>query len=194
MTIDQRASRVGADEVPDLLALLAGVPTERGFERTVGDEAQALLADPEAVVEAIARVTGTGRWWVGVGIGAVEEPVPATVRAARGPALYLAREAVERAARETAGLALAVPESAAEAGTDAETALQALGHLLAERTDAGREAVATLARHRTQRAAAAELGISAQAVSERLALARPGDEARLRTLAVRLLRRAHAEV
>ena len=41
-----------------------------------------------------------------IGVGDVETPLPTSVRAARGPALYAARTAVERAARCPAGVAL----------------------------------------------------------------------------------------
>ena len=47
-----------------------------------------------------------------------------------------------------------------------------------------------LERHATQRAAAQELGITPQAMSARLQVARRDDEQRLRHLAVRLLVRA----
>ena len=191
MTIDQRGSRGGGDDVPDLLDALADVETTRAFERTVGDEVQALLADPEQVVEVTARVAATQRWWIGVGLGDVDEPLPESVRAARGPALFAAREAVERADRSTAGVAASAGSDRDGAlVTDVETVLQTLAHLVADRSSEGRAAVEATRRHRTQREAALDLGITPQAISARLQVARVGDEERLRSLAVRLLERA----
>lgn len=191
MTIDQRDSRGGGDDVPELLEALADVDTVRAFERTVGDEVQALLADPAPVVEVTVRVAATGRWWIGVGVGDVDEPLPTSVRAARGPALFAAREAVERAGRATAGVAAAAGADRDDADVlDVETVLQALGHLVADRSPEGRAAVEAVRRHGTQREAAAHLGVTPQAVSARLQVARIGDEDRLRALAVRLLARA----
>jgi hypothetical protein len=165
LTLDQRRSRQAADAVPDLLRALDATPTVRGFERTVGDEVQALVDDPVAAVDVVVLVARTQRWWIGIGVGDVETPVPTSVRAARGPALYAARTAVERAARCPAGVALDV-------GTGRD------------------EEVDVLERHATQRAAAQELGITPQAMSARLQVARRDDEQRLRHLAARLLVRA----
>lgn len=195
LTIDQRGSRRSADAVPDLLQSLDAVPTVRGFERTVGDEVQALVADERVAVDVVVQVARTQAWWVGVGVGAVDEPLPDSVRAARGPALFAAREAVERADRATAGVALEVGEGGdREAGVDAETVLQLLGRLVADRSEAGQQAVDVLRRHTTQKAAAAELAITPQAMSARLRVARRDDEERLVALAARLLARAAADV
>ena len=43
LTIDQRGSRRQADRVGQLLGSVAGVPVVRAFERTAGDEVQAVL-------------------------------------------------------------------------------------------------------------------------------------------------------
>ncbi|MCO7239550.1 hypothetical protein, partial [Aeromicrobium sp. CnD17-E] len=135
LTLDQRRSRQAADAVPDLLRMVDATPTVRGFERTVGDEVQALVDDPVVAVDVVALVARTQRWWVGVGVGDVETPLPTSVRAARGPALYAARTAVERAARCPAGVALDVGAGREEeAGVDAETVLQVLARLVADRS------------------------------------------------------------
>ncbi len=191
LTLDQRRSRQAADAVPGLLRTVAGTPTVRGFERTVGDEVQALVDDPVCAVDVVVLVARTQRWWIGVGVGDVERPLPTSVRAARGPALYAARTAVERASRCTAGVALDVGVGRDEsAGVDAETTLQVLARLVADRSEDGQQAVDVLERHATQRTAAQELGITPQAMSARLQVARRDDEQRLRHLAARLLARA----
>jgi hypothetical protein len=191
VTIDQRGSRRADDGVPELLEVLAPADTVRDFERTVGDEVQALLTSPEAVADVVALVARGQGWWIGVGVGDVDRPVPASVRAARGPALFAARTAVERADRCTAGVAVDAGQGRSpEDALDAETALQTLARLVADRSVEGHEAVDVARRHRTQRAAAQSLGISPQALSARLQVARRDDEERLRSLAVRLLARA----
>ncbi len=193
LTIDQRGSRLSDDGVPGLLDLLAGAETVRAFERTVGDEVQGLVSVPDVAVEVVTQVARTGRWWIGVGVGDVDSPTPPSVRAARGPALFAARIAVERAARCTAGVALEAGEGRdAQDALDAETVLQVLGRLVVDRSPDGQEAVDEVRRHATQRAAAEQLGITPQAMSARLQVARRDDEDRLRALAVRLLARADA--
>lgn len=193
LTIDQRGSRLSDDGVPELLDLLAGTETVRAFERTVGDEVQGLVAAPDVAVEVVTKVARTGRWWIGVGVGEVESPTPSSVRAARGPALFAARVAVERAARCTAGVALEAGEGRdPRDAVDAETVLQVLGRVVADRSAEGQEAVDLVRRLDTQRAAAEQVGITPQAMSARLQAAHRDDEDRLRALAVRLLARADA--
>lgn len=191
LTIDQRGSRQGGDDVPALLEALALVTTVRGFERTVGDEVQGLVGDPAEAVDVVVSVAATQRWWIGLGVGEVDEPVPTSVRAARGPALFAARVAVERAGAETAGVALAAGDGRdPHEVRDAETVLQQLARLVADRSSEGHAAIEAARRHGTQRAAAEELGITPQAMSLRLRAARREDEDRLRDVAVRLLVRA----
>ncbi|TNC35411.1 hypothetical protein [Mumia zhuanghuii] len=187
MTLDQRDSRRGRDAVPELLEALADlVEPVRPFERTAGDEVQGLLDSPEDVVKIVVHALRDGRWWIGVGVGEVEGPLPETTRAGRGPAYVRARTAVERAKAEPQPLAVRAEE--AEAADDAETALWLLASLLGRRTDAGWEAVDAMeAADVTQRDAAAALGISAQAMSRRLAVAGWTEERRGRTLAAHLL-------
>src|SRR5689334_19592670 len=97
LTVDQRDSSDHPDAVPALLRDLAGVPVLRAFQRTAGDEVQAVLDDPAAVVEAVGRLLRDGHWWVGLGIGPVDVPLPEETRAGGGPAFVHAREAVTRA-------------------------------------------------------------------------------------------------
>ncbi len=103
MTIDQRGSRRVGDRVEVLLAALADVVAAWGegvvrpFERTVGDEVQAVLDDPDLTLDVALRVLRLGGWTVGIGVGAVDEPLPASARAGSGEAFVLARTAVERA-------------------------------------------------------------------------------------------------
>ncbi len=97
MTIDQRKSRERTDEVPGLLDILARVETQRGFERTIGDEVQGVLDSPEQVTLAVRLLAARTGWHIGIGIGPVDTPLPASTAEGRGEAFYAARRAVEAA-------------------------------------------------------------------------------------------------
>ena len=60
LTVDQRGSRHAPDRVGDLLAALADVPTLLSFERTAGDEVQAVVTDPAHVPALVERVLRPG--------------------------------------------------------------------------------------------------------------------------------------
>jgi hypothetical protein len=182
ITIDQRRSRENEDGVPGLLAALREYTLVREFERTAGDEVQGLSDDPAVVVDVIRFVVATQDWWVGLGVGDVDEPIPRSVRASRGPALIAARAAVERSSSTPVGLAVEGPDT-----RHAETALHALARVVTDRTSAGAQAVAAMSSGRTQADVARDLGISPQALSRRLQVARWAEEQRLRDLAIHLL-------
>jgi hypothetical protein len=185
MTIDQRRSSSEDDAVPDALELLAAEPTIRPFERTAGDEIQGLLDDPDAVLSIALALARTQRWSIGIGIGDVETPLAESVRASRGVAFVAARAAVERAKSSPVHVAVE-----GEGVTHAETALLLLLNLVARRSEAGWQAIDAMATSSTQVAAAATLGISAQAMNRRLRVAGYAEEQRGRQLVVHLLREA----
>jgi hypothetical protein len=189
LTVDQRSSRSGADRVPEALDLLNSSPgAVLPFERTAGDEVQGVLGDPGAAVDAVARLVRLGGWSIGLGAGPVQTPLPDSTRAASGPAFLFARRAVEAAKQRPARLAVrgAVP---ADAG-DAQAVLTALAVLLGRRSEPAWEAIALVEAGHTQAQAAAELGISRQAVGQRLAAGLWDLERELRPTAARLLARA----
>lgn len=199
VTIDQVGSRVVGDRVEELLVLLAGLGgaasrPDRAFERTVGDEVQGAFTDPSAVVDVVMAVLRAGRWSVGIGCGRVDEPMPTSVRAAQGPAFVHAREAVEAAKSRTRAVPLAVRGDDATAAADAEAVLALLGALRDRRTPAGWQAVDTVTANpgATQEALAAALGITQQAVSQRLRTALWSEELAARSAAARLLGRSAA--
>lgn len=169
LTIDQHRSRTGDDLVPSLLDALRSVPTALPFERTVGDEVQGLLDDPEAVLAALLIVFRDGRWSTGVGIGAVETPLPRSVRAARGQALLDARAAVERAKGAGEVRVAVTSASDPDGAADVEAVAALLGTLSARRTARQWETIDAVASAPTQRAAAEALGVSPQSVSQALA-------------------------
>jgi len=191
LTADQRASRRGPDRVEPLLRELAAVEDlVRPFERTAGDEVQGVVADPGLVVDLVLRLARTGQWSVGVGAGAVREPLPTSTRAGAGPAFEHARDAVERAKRSAPHVAVSGDDPPAAA--HAEAVLRLLADIVQRRTDLGWAVVDRLADGRTQTDLAAELGITKQAVSQRAQAAGWPHERAVRPVATALLDRAQA--
>lgn len=166
LTIDQRNSTNEPDRVPSLLAYLDGVPTAVPFERSVGDEIQGILVSGEDVVEATMRCLRAGGWYVGIGIGTVELPLPATPREGRGSAFVTARTAVERAKKTGDRAPLAV--EGADGAADAEGVLSLIGRFVMHRTDAEWRILDLLEPQQrgSQSAVARTLDISPQAVSK----------------------------
>ncbi|MFD9667478.1 hypothetical protein ACFWAY_38730 [Rhodococcus sp. NPDC059968] len=188
LTVDQRGSRRDVDRVAQLLTEFAGRDLARPFQRTAGDEVQAVVADPATVVDLALDLVGREHWSIGIGAGPVEEPLPAETRAGRGPAFESARVAVERAKNAAGRVAVEGPDPGG--ATDADTALTLVAVLVARRTEEGREAVEQMRHGSTQTEAARALGISKQAVSQRLSTAGWHVETAGRRLAERLLRKA----
>ena len=169
LTADQRSSRTDVDRVPDLLRRYADLPAVRGFDRTAGDEVEAVFDDPERAAAVAVELAASGFWSVGLGVADVETPLPSAARAGRGPAFIAAREAVEAAKNRRVPLQVVGPSPWC---VHAQTAAALLVDLLTERTEAGREAVALVADGLTQAQAAKKLAITPQAVSLRLRTAR----------------------
>jgi hypothetical protein len=188
LTIDQRGSRRGSDRVPGALSALTGVPTLLRFERTAGDEFQGVLDDPAVVVGVVRRLVRDGGWSIGVGAGPVHVPLPRSTRAGSGPAFIAARTAVEAAKRRP--VRVAVRGAAAEPAADAQAVLTALAALVERRSDQAWEAIDRVEAGRTQAQAATELGITRQAVGQRLAAGLWEVERDLGPAAARLLSRA----
>jgi len=162
----------------------------RAFERTVGDEVQAVLDAAELAVEVALQLLRTKAWSVGIGVGEVDEPLPESVRAGSGTAFVLARAAVERAKSRTRPVPLAVEGGAGDLARDAESVLTLLGALVTRRSPAGWaviDAFGALGPEATQEAVAKHLGVSQQAVSQRLRTAMWAEEVAARPVAARLL-------
>lgn len=187
LTVDQRNSRRAQDRVEAVLGWLAARPEVyvRPFERTAGDEVQGILARPDDVVSLVVALVRQDSWSVGVGVGAVNDPLPPSTRAGSGPAFTLAREAVTRAKARPSGLAVAgQSESTAR---HAQTALDLLAAVIARRSDPGWEGVDLAAAGLNQIEIATRLGITKQAVSQRLRAAEWHLEPDARALASHLL-------
>src|SRR3954464_10251127 len=149
LTIDQRGSRRRGDLVPELLthlaasATLGGAPPGlvRPFERTVGDEVQAVLDDPALAVAVALDVLRLGGWSVGLGAGPVDGPLPASARAGSGRAFLHARTAVERAKSRTRPVPVAVDGVVALAARDADAVLTLVAASASRRTASGGDVV-----------------------------------------------------
>lgn len=167
ITVDQRKSRSNPDKVESLLRWLAeDFRALRGFERTAGDEIQGVLDDGLVATEIALAIAATGGWSVGIGVGAVELPLPVQTRAGRGPAFEYARDAVERAKKSAGSIAVSGPDDEAER---IEAELQVISILESRRSELSVEAGMLVDKGLTQYEIATKLGISQQAVSQRLA-------------------------
>lgn len=187
LTVDQRDSRSTPDRIEALLHTLGGQPEAYvlGFERTAGDEVQGVLDDAPRVVDLVLRLVRDGGWSVGVGVGEVKTPLPESTRAGAGPAFTQARDAVTRAKSRPYGVAVSGGEP--DASRRAQAALELLAATVQRRSDRGWEAVDLAAEGLNQIEVAERLGISKQAVSQRLQAADWHVEPDGRELAAHLL-------
>lgn len=194
VTVDQRDSRRSNDQVVGLLERLAqrGESFVREFERTAGDEVQGVLDDPAQTVSLLLELVREGRWSIGVGVGPVREPLPASTRAGQGPAFTLARDAVTRAKHRPTRLA--VRGEAAAPAERAQAALDLVAAVVARRSPPGWEAVELAQQGLTQAEIGERLGITKQAVSQRLRAAEWHLDSPGRALATFLLSEADDRV
>lgn len=189
LTLDQRDSRRSPDlvavELESLNDHFAG-GLRLPFARTAGDEMQALVRDDKTLVDLVLRATRGEQWWVGVGIGDVSKPLGETARDSRGPAFVSARAAVEAAKRAPWGCAVrGEPESLAR---QLENCFAMLVLIRRARTDRGWETVDLAADGFDGTEIGRRLGISKQAVSQRLRAASFAEEQRGREVALALLK------
>ena len=199
LTIDQQGSRTRGDRVPDLLSALGAHPAlqhlgvVRPFERTVGDEVQAVCDSSATTLVLALDVLRWGGWSVGIGAGPVDLPLPASTRAGAGPAFVFAREAVEAAKSRHRAVPVAVRGADPDHAREAESLVVLLAALRNRRTDAGWVVVDAMRAEGTsarQERLADRLGISQQAVSQRLRTALWAEEQAALPLAARLLDQA----
>jgi hypothetical protein len=194
LTVDQRHSRRTTDRVEALLRDLSARQGDlvRAFERTAGDEVQGVVAAPEVVVDLVLLLVRDRAWSVGVGVGAVDDPLPESTRAGSGPAFVAARAAVTAA--KSRSTCLAVGGADQLGARRAQTSLDLVAALLQRRTERGAEAASLARQGLNQLQVAARLGVSKQAVSQRLQAADWYLEAPGRELAAYLLSEADGTV
>ena len=190
LTVDQRESRLTGDAVEVALGLLSRVATLLPFTRTVGDELQGLLDDPASAVDAILLLMRHEQWHIGLGIGTVEQPLPADSRSARGPAFLCARAAVEAAKIDPSHLAVVAAHESDHEATDLQSVWRLTAALQHRRSESGWQAVDLMLAGHTQSQVARQLKISRQAVGQRLQAARWDLEVAIRPTLVRMLARA----
>ncbi|MEY9775927.1 MarR family transcriptional regulator [Arthrobacter sp. MW3 TE3886] len=222
MTIDQRGSTGDIDRVPGLLKGLSALSTAGRFERSVGDEVQGVVERADEVVEIALHALRSGRWYVGIGVGEVDLPLPASPREGSGPAFVAARAAVDRAKGAAAHVPLAVVagrdrrrahaanaaadgangSQAARACANAEAVLRLIGRLVQDRTAAQWKVVDVLrsvrhdthGTHGSQKIAAQKLGITEQSVSRAVLRSGWQEEWAARPAAELLLTLAHDSI
>lgn len=168
LTVDQRESRTGHDAVPELIELLAGIDSHGPFERTAGDEVQGVLRSADGLAPALEVVLRDGRWSIGIGIGAVERPLPRSPRAGRGEAFVAARAAVTTAKNAPWHLRVVGPAPVAR---HLESAVWLWAAVLGRRSDKGWEVADLIDEGLSYEAAGRRLGITQSAVSQRAAAA-----------------------
>lgn len=164
LTVDQRNSRVEPDRVPGTLAALDGIRMLHPLERTVGDEFQGVVDDPAALPRLIETLLREDTWNIGVGFGAIEEPLAESARAGRGAAYLNARDAVTAAKSSPWHLRVCGETPAARA---LETTLWLWAAVLARRTARGWEVADLVDEGLSYEEAGRRLGISQSAVSQR---------------------------
>ncbi|QDZ13548.1 DNA-binding protein [Humibacter ginsenosidimutans] len=171
ITADQVDSRNRADVVAETQASLQtrfGSALVLPVDRNAGDEVQLVTDDARTALDIVLALDRTNDWSIGVGCGAVREPLPDSARAATGPAFFAARDAVQSAKKRQLRFAI---RSGAESEREPASDLEALTDLLltvrGRRSAAGWELYDLLLTGITQREAAERLGISEPAVSSR---------------------------
>jgi hypothetical protein len=191
LTVDQRGSRRGPDRIPGTLATLADLADVADvamllpFERTVGDEFQGLVDDPESLPHILEQLLREDAWNIGIGVGAVDRPLPDHARAGRGPAYLHAREAVTAAKSSPWHLRVVGDDRAAR---HLETTLWLWAAVLARRTTRGWEVADLVAEGLSYDETGRRLGITASAVSQRAQAAGIVEARRARELVADLAR------
>jgi hypothetical protein len=189
LTVDQRGSRSIGDLVPELLNTLNRRPRRVGllrkFERTAGDEVQGVLSEARATVDIIVQLLRADTWHVGLGVGAVDQPLPRSTRAGSGEAFVFAREAVNRAKSSPHHVnVVGANEHSAE---QVESVMWLMASVLRRRSERGWAVADLLAEGLTRREIGVKLGISQSAVTQRAQAAGFAEEQRGRVLAAELL-------
>ncbi|MDH6236654.1 DNA-binding protein [Cryobacterium sp. CG_9.6] len=197
--IDSRNDRDRAGDMIDALRERFGSFFALPADQTAGDEIQVILTDARAALDALLLLHRSGHWSIGLGVGSVRTPLPASTRQAAGAAFISARDAVTRAKKMDAHVAVAAPSSDEASPLDpaagsfsltadqVEALLTMLLLLRQRRSAQGWEAVDLLDRGLNQVDIAATLRISTAAVSQRVKAAHYRLEHTVSPAIVRLL-------
>jgi hypothetical protein len=168
-TVDQIDSRASDDDAVAPILADRTVWRDRGAvlgpDRTAGDEFQLVFDDAANALRTALLLRREGPWSVGIGVGDVRTPFPATTGEARGAGFLTARTAVDAAKRAPHHLAVVGPDPAASAGVGALIGL--LLEVRARRSAEGWEVADLLEQGLSQAAVADRLGVTPQAISLR---------------------------
>ena len=177
LTVDQIGSRTSPDLVGEVGADLRGRfggDLVLGPDRTAGDEFEVVADRPAAALRIALHLLRLRTWSVGLGVGPVDAPLPATAREGAGDAFVLAREAVDRAKRRPHRFALSGGDDGgggAMPGGQVEALVELLLAVRDRRSAEGWEVADLLESEGSQVAVAARLGVTPQAVSLRARVA-----------------------
>lgn len=183
--------RTAADPVPSLLEALDGLDLPLPPERTTGPEVLVLAARAESALEVMLRAAELGPLAIGLGVGAVDRPLPASVREIAGPAVAASAAALAAAAATSqVPLAVRAADSRHEdTAADVEAVLRLVGWMIRARSRGQWETVRALREdpRATQAQLAERLDITQQTVSRAVKTSGWREESAAHPLAVRLL-------
>ncbi len=171
--IDSRSNPSRGRDAVELIERLGADHLALPPDRTSGDEVQALTGDARTALEILLALIRDGHWRVGLGIGAVDTPLPDATRTATGDAFIAARAAIEAAKKRPLGavIEIAAPQGDDAGGVPSPAALQAMLDLLltvrTRRSPEGWEVTDLVDAGLSQGEAAERLGITPQAASKR---------------------------
>ena len=163
----------------EALATLDGVGE---FEVLGVEDIRAVVDSPPALCDTVMALLSDGNWAVGVGVVPGSDDEARTRATATGALGGSARAGVVKVALE--------PSGGTTLAADIAATFALLAHVLGKRTVEGREATSLVRSGLNQNEAAEELGISKQAMSQRLQAAGWQAETAGWRLAVNLLARA----
>jgi len=161
---------------------LSSLPGVAGFEVLGVEDIRSKVADAEAALNLIMALLSDGNWAIGLGIAdgsdnSAPSDASATATAAVGTRAGQVRVIVDR-------------QNTTTEASDIAATFALMSHVLHKRTYEGREATSLVRRGMNQNEAAATLGISKQAMSQRLQAAGwPAEQAGWQ-LALNLITRA----
>ncbi len=170
----------------EALSTMHGVGT---FQVLGEEDICATVDSPEAICDTVMALLSDGSWAAGIGI------LPGSVRTeaeAEAVRRVAATSLARRARSGSVGVRVASPGAGSAAG-DISATFALIGYALSKRTVEGREATSLMRAGMNQNEAAEELGISKQAMSQRLQAAGWQAETAGWQLAVNLIRRAEKE-
>lgn len=174
-----------------MLLTLSGIATFAPFQRSGPSLLVGVPERAEDAVDAMLSALRSNQWLVGVGVGSLYEPVPREAKYLQGTALGYAHTAVERAGHTGERIPLSVVGPDPSLAAEAEAVLRLLGQIVSTRSIAEWAVLDLLTpgARGQQKYVAAELGITAQAVSKAVVRSAWAEEWAARPAAATLLRR-----